>query len=130
MSSHCSSCGATASSMNSPAPRAPTISQARVAAGLKRRYAAERRCRVYGRIAVIVGLAFVVLLFGTIISKGYKAFVQAYVRVTVEFSAELLDPAGTRKPEDLAQADYGALVKAAMRAALPAVEGRVTPRRL
>jgi phosphate transport system permease protein len=101
-----------------------------VAAGLKRRYAAERRFRVYGRAAVIVGLAFVVLLFGTIISKGYKAFVQAYLRVNVEFSAEVVDPAGTRKPEDLAQADYGALVKAAMRAALPAVEGRVPQRRL
>jgi phosphate transport system permease protein len=116
--------------MNSDTPRARSQSQQRVAAGLRRRYAAETRFRVYGRLAVLVGVAFVILLFGTIIAHGYTAFLQAYVRIDVEFSPDVVDPDGKRNPDDLAQADYAALVKAAMRAALPGVEGRPQQRRL
>jgi phosphate transport system permease protein len=45
-----------------------------VNAGLKRRYAAERRFRMLGLGAVILGPLFVVLLFADIIGKGYTAF--------------------------------------------------------
>ena len=104
--------------------------RSRVAASLKRRYGAERRFRLYGQLAVLVGLGFVVLLFVSIFSKGYSAFEQTYVRLDVSYDAEILDPAGTRKADDLADGDYGAIVKAAMRSTAPDVESRAELKQL
>jgi phosphate transport system permease protein len=44
------------------------------AALLKKRYAAERRFRLYGRMAIIVALGFLALLIGRIVAQGYTAF--------------------------------------------------------
>lgn len=104
--------------------------QQRVAASLKKRYRAEKRFRFYGQLAVLAGLAFVALLFVSIFSKGYTAFEQTYVRLDVTYDAEALDPAGTRRPEDLADGDYGAIVKAAMRRMAPDVESRADLKQL
>lgn len=104
-----------------PAPDRPP---SRVQPSLKRRYRAERRFRFYGQLAVALGLAFVVLLFGSIFSKGYSAFEQTYLKLGVYYDPEILDPSGTRKPDDLADADYGAIVKAALRVTAPDVESR------
>ncbi len=57
--------------------------QNHVNAGLKRRQAAETRFRWYGLIAVSLGLLFVVLMFGNIISKGYPAFWQTYIQMPI-----------------------------------------------
>ena len=110
--------------MSSPDDHPGRETQRRVARSLKARYRAEWRFRMYGRLAVLLGLAFVVLLFGSIFSKGYTAFEQTYLQLEVTYEPEVIDPAGTRKADDLAQADYAALVKAAMRKAEPGVEGR------
>jgi phosphate transport system permease protein len=104
--------------------------QQRVAAGLQRRYRAEWRFRAYGVLAVTLGIVFVVFLFWSIISKGYTAFQQTYVQLDVTYSAEEIDPAGTRLPADLENANYMALVRAAMRAKFPEVEGRANLRKL
>ncbi len=116
--------------MNEPAaPKVPDTQQ-RVARSLKARYRAEWRFRMYGRLAVFLGLAFVVMLFTSIISKGYTAFEQTYLRLDITYDPAVIDPEGTRNAEDLAQADYAALVKAALRAAEPSVEGRPALRQL
>ena len=65
------------------APRKPTIEYVR--ASLPRRYAAERRFRYAGVTAVILGMLFVVVLFVDIISKGYTAFQQTYIKLPVAF---------------------------------------------
>jgi phosphate transport system permease protein len=109
-----------------PAQRA----QQRVAAGLKRRYRAERRFRAYGILAVALGIVFVVFLFWSIISKGYTAFQQTYVQLEITYSAEEIDPAGTRLPADLENANYMALVRASLREKFPEVEGRGPLRKL
>lgn len=41
--------------------------------GLKRRYAAERRFRIYGVLAISVGLLFLAIMLFSIFSKGYTA---------------------------------------------------------
>ena len=51
--------------------------RARVERSLRRRYWAERRFRAYGLLAVLMGIMFVFVLFGSIVSKGYTAFRQA-----------------------------------------------------
>jgi phosphate transport system permease protein len=104
--------------------------QALVAASLKRRYRAERRFRAYGAMAVALGVLFVVFLFWSIISKGYTAFQQTYVKLDVTYSAEHVDPAGTRAPAELETADYRAVVRDAVKELFPEVEGRATLRKL
>jgi len=98
--------------------------RALVEAGLKRRYRAERRFRLYGAAAVATGVLFVVFVFSSIVGTGHSIFRQAYLQIEVEYAADLIDPAGTRDPHDLRTADYMALVKAAMRERFPEVEGR------
>ena len=44
--------------------------------GLKRRYAAERRFRIYGMLAISFGLVFLAIMLVSIVSKGYTAFWQ------------------------------------------------------
>ena len=101
-----------------------------VARGLKSRYRAETRFRLYGMAAVIVGLAFLAILFVTIIGKGWSVFRQSTVQLEVFYDPEALDVDGTRSPDSLAQGDYNALVKASLRKMFPGVEGRANLREL
>jgi phosphate transport system permease protein len=97
---------------------------------LRRRYWAERRFRAYGLVAVLMGIVFVVFMFASIISKGWPAFMQASITLDITYDAAVLDPEGRRDPEQLAVADYNALVRNALRARFPEAEGRVAGRRV
>ncbi len=108
----------------------PKETQARVARSLRRRYWAERRFRFYGLTAVIMGIFFVLFLFVSIFAKGMSTFQQSYVKLDVFYDPAIIDPAGTRKPEDIANADYQQIVRASMRARFPQVEGRKEQRDL
>jgi phosphate transport system permease protein len=110
-------------------PRTLTTQQ-KVAATLKRRYRAERRFRAYGIGAVVLGLVFVVVVFATIIAKGYPAFAQTYLALDVTYDADEIDPAGGRARASLEDANYGALVKAALRERFPDVTERGQQRKL
>lgn len=113
-----------------PQQTAAQRAQARVAAGLKRRYRAERRFQAYGAMAVGLGILFVVFLFWSILSKGYTAFQQTYLKLDVTYSAEHIDPNGTRVPLELETANYRAVVRDSMRAMFPEVEGRAALKKL
>ena len=104
--------------------RTAAETQVLVTRSLARRYRAERRFRFYGLSAVVAGLAFVVFLFGTIFALGLSVFQQSYVEVEIFYDPEIIDPAGTRNPDDLVTADYQALVREALKARFPQVEGR------
>jgi len=110
--------------MTDATPVPVLTSREKVAATLKRRYRAELRFRAYGLSAVLIGIMCVVFLFWTIIQKGYTAFEQTYIQLDVAYSAQDLDPAGRRSPDDLQAANYQLPVRAALRAAFPQVEGR------
>ena len=77
-----------------------------------------------GAAAVTLGVLFVVILFGDILSKGYSAFQQTEIQLPVYFDPAVIDPAGTRDPRALADADYQALVKTALRGLFPDLSGR------
>ena len=98
--------------------------RARVEAGLKRRYAAETRFRAYGLGAVLLGLAFVVLLFSTLVSQGWSAFRQAHLTLDVQYDAAVIDPEVTRDAATLSTADYAALVRASLKARFPEAQTR------
>ena len=103
---------------------------ATVQASLRRRYARERRFRVLGLGAIILGLLFVLLLFADIISKGYSAFVQTHITLPVYFDPQVIDPTGQRDPAGLARANYRKLVRAPLRALFPEVKSRRAKRQL
>ena len=114
--------------MNRPLPAQTAQEQSRlrerVELGLRRRYRAEWRFRAYGLAAAVTGLLFVAFLFLSIISTGYTAFVQTYVRIDIRFDAELIDPQGQLNRDSLNAGDYSGLIKRALREKFPQVEAR------
>jgi phosphate transport system permease protein len=110
--------------------RTPQETRARVAKSLRRRYWAERRFQTYGILAVFFGIMFVLFLFITVFMKGASTFRQTYVQLDVFYDPEIIDPAGTRKPAAIAGADYAAIVRAALKARFPQVQGRKATRDL
>ena len=104
--------------------------QAIVTASLRRRYWAERRFRAYGLTAIVAALAFLVYLFFVIFSNGMGAFRQSELKLDIYYDPAIVDPAGTRKSEDLHAADYQALIRAALKKKFPEVEGRAGTREL
>ncbi len=73
---------------------------------LRRRRAAEWRFRLYGILAIGIGLSFLVILFASIIGNGWSAFLQTKVRLPITFDAQEIVPDGKVTPEALAQANY------------------------
>ncbi|HSH42526.1 MAG TPA: phosphate ABC transporter permease PstA [Arenicellales bacterium] len=91
----------------------------KVQASLARRYRAERRFKAFGIASVVAGLLFLLLLFGSIISNGYTAFVQTHMKLTVELPRDEIDPEGSGDPDTIRSANYGKLVKLSMIEAFP-----------
>jgi len=96
----------------------------RVARGIARRYRRERNFRLAGLGAVLVGLAFLAFFFYTLIGNGYTAFLQTHIVLDVELDASFVDPDGDRDPQVLGRADYQGLIRNALRARFPEVQGR------
>lgn len=89
-----------------------------VATHLSRRYASERRFRTLGLGAIVLSVSFLVILLGSIVSKGWTGFIQTQIALEIAFDPQVIDPEGTRDPLTLETADYAALVRAAMSARL------------
>ena len=68
-----------------------------------KRNAAEGRFKIYGLIAVCIGIAALVLLLTSILTSGLSAFRQTTIAMQVTLDAERLDPSGVR--------DYDAMAK-------------------
>ena len=101
-----------------------------VKASLARRYARERRFRRFGLITVSLGIAFVSLLFLDIFLKGHSAFSQTYLRLSIYYDPQVIDAEGSGSEEQLATADYAALVKQSLRTQFPDVSKRRDKRNL
>jgi len=102
----------------------------RVQASLKRRYRVERRFRRLGMLAVSLGVAFVLVLFSSIIAKGYSAFQQTYVRLEINLDQQLMDPDETGDPAILGEVSYRSLVRGALEQMFPGVTSRSDRREL
>jgi len=110
----------TESTIPAPALRRADLSEAR----LSRRYAAERRFRIYGLSAIVAALGILGLLIGTIVLNGYTAFQQTYVAIPIYLDAQAIDPQGDGDAQTLYSADYQTLVKQSLREMFPEVTGR------
>ena len=96
----------------------------RVNVGLAARYRKERRFRLFGLSAIVASLLFLVLLLGSIAAKGYTAFYQSEILLDV-----YLDPAEL-DVNNLATANYAALVRNSLYALFPEVDSRQDKRLL
>ena len=101
-----------------------------IQASLKKRYARERRFQWYGRLAVLTGFVFLFILLADIVSKGYPAFTQHYIKVAVDLDAQELGLDTASSPEDIYAADYAAAIKRSLRGMFPDVSGRKQKRAL
>ncbi len=101
-----------------------------VAKSLKRRYAAEKRFRAYGLVAIIFAALCLAILLVTIVGKGYSAFTQTMIRLDITLYPQDIDPDGTRDPDVLSTANYQKLVKQAVQDLFPEVTNRRERRHL
>ena len=91
---------------------------------LRARYAAERRFQLIGIVAIVLAMLCLATLFVSIGSKAYTAFLQTMIQIEIDLDAATLDPQGTGDPAVLARADYGGMVKRALRSNFPEISGR------
>lgn len=117
--------------LETPAPSSQGVrTHEIVKAGLGRRRAAELRFRAYGWICIVLGLAFLVMLFGNIIFHATSAFQQTYLSLDVVYNESVLDPEGKHDAETLQTADYPALLKRSLAGLFPEVTERQQKRAL
>ena len=101
----------------------PHVAVSRVNASLAARRAGERRFRTYGQIAIGIALAFLVILFVSIFTKGIPGFFQYYVTLEVVIDPERIDPAGDLSVQSLYDGDARGIIRSALYDATGA-EGR------
>ena len=117
-------------SSTTDAPPRSRSRDAALAARLARRHAAERRFRIYGMVAIGLAVFFLAVLFASICSRGYGAFVQTFVRLEVVLDPGVLGLDERRDEEAARGANYAGAVKQALRALFPEVTERRDRRKL
>ena len=80
----------------------------------RRRYAAERRFRLYGVAALGFAFFFLVVLFTSIVSNGWSAFLQSSFELQVNLDRGVIDPDGTGDKDRIRVADYTKLARQAL----------------
>ncbi len=93
-------------------------------ARVRARYRSETRFKSYGIIALIITGVFLAALMFDIFRNGLPAFWQHSLKLDVNVTAEDIDPSGKRDPKQLQGGDYFAVVRKALEAQFPGIEGR------
>jgi phosphate transport system permease protein len=97
---------------------------------LRRRYAAERRFRLYGAGATALAVLALAVLLGSVVRNAAGAFVQHVVTLDIDFDDETLGLHGSREQAALRTADYAALVRKALGLLFPEATERQARREL
>ena len=101
-----------------------------VEAGLKKRYAREKRFRFFGLLSILISFAFLVILLTDIISKGYPAFQQSYVKIDVTLDEKVLGLTADSSEDELYSGSYSKVIKNALKEKFPGVKDRKQKRAL
>jgi len=102
----------------------------KIKAGLNKRYAKEKRFRLFGVLSLMVSFAFLLILLFTIISKGFPAFQQTYVKLDIELDEATLGINKDSGEDALFTANYSKVVKNSLNKMFPGVKGRKQKRAL
>jgi len=101
--------------------------RSKVERSLGKRRRKESIFRILGIASTLVGVLFLLVFFWTLIGQGSSAFLQTFIEIEVEFSEDILAPAGEL---DLAYADFDAIARNALREKFPDVTSRSERREL
>ena len=96
---------------------------------LRRRYAAERRFKLYGLTSILLALLFMLLLFIGIFGTGYSAFEQTQVRLSVDLGSVEF-PASVKDIDGFYAVDYAGLIKSSLYTLFPDASSRGEKRAL
>ncbi len=97
---------------------------------MARRHAREKRFKWYGRIAILLSIAFLIFMFTAIIFRGAGAFQQTKIGLDVHLSEDIIDPSGTRDPAEIRLANYKPVLLEALTEIIPDVTERREKNRL
>lgn len=102
----------------------------KIRAGLKKRYAREKRFQFYGIASISVSFLFLFILLFNIFSQGLPAFQQTYVKLDITLDEKILGVNKESSKDKLFKAKYAKLIKKTLRTMFPAVKGRKQKRAL
>lgn len=101
-----------------------------IKAGLKKRYAREKRFRFFGMLSILLSFTFLLFLLTTIISRGLPAFQQTYIQLDIELDEAILKVDSASDEDALFSANYSRVVHNSLKKKFPGVEGRKQKRAL
>ena len=96
----------------------------KVRAGLNKRYAREKRFRLYGLVSISLSILFLALLMINIFSKGLPAFTSTYIKLDVTLDAQTLELEANPTPEQIRAANYAATISESLNTLIPNVQER------
>ena len=97
---------------------------------LKKRYKKEASFQRYGQISILLAASFLVIFFTDIISKGYTAFNQSEIRLSIYMDQEFIDPEKTGDIEEIRYGNFDGLVFQSLYDLFPEVTSRAEKRKL
>jgi len=97
---------------------------ATVRRSLKKRYAREKRFRLFGVIAIISSLSFLAVLLITITAGGLPAFKQSFIQLDVTLDAQTLGVGDNPDISALRKANYNGAIKKSLQTLFPDVSKR------
>ena len=101
-----------------------------IQASLAKRYAREKRFRLFGLCSIILSFVFLLILLFTIISKGLPAFQQTYLKLEVTLDADTLEVDSDSDRKALYSAKYDKVIKNTLYNMFPDVSDRKQKRAL
>lgn len=96
----------------------------KVRAGLNKRYAREKRFRLYGLVSICLSILFLALLMINIFSKGLPAFTSTYIKLDVTLDAPTLEVDANATAEQLRAANYTSVINNSLNALFPNITDR------
>ena len=97
---------------------------------LVKRYAKEKRFRLFGLASIIAGLAALCFLMVTIVSTGWGAFTQSYIQLTLDLDPQVLSISDPQDDDQWSYANYTGVIKKSLRERFPDVTSRRDKKRL
>jgi phosphate transport system permease protein len=85
----------------------------------KKRLRAEKRFRFYGQFALALAVVILVILLGSIISRGYYGFFQTQVKLPITFDATVLELPLNGDPSELTPYSYARLAQQSLQRLFP-----------
>ena len=91
---------------------------------IKKRAAAEKRFKFYGKFSIFTAITLLIVLFTSIISQGSSAFLETKILLPVHFDSNILDPKNTSNIEEIKKGNFNLIVKRSILEYFPEISSR------